>query len=144
MRLLISNHESDAVIDFLQKCSQELLESTIDETTTEPSSKCSEPDTRTKSPEPDNLESFKDLICFNDHLYHKQGITLNNTLRIPDSQTNLNPLSPISTHSECDTGYESASSPALSLDDGEFQLLELNDIDMQWDETLKELFPDIA
>ncbi len=128
--LLVNDHESDAVLEFLHKCSQELLESNITEINPTPEQ------TDTKS---EQLESIKDLMKF-DHLYHKQSSIHNNIEPIIDiTEESMKPLSPISCESDC--GYESAHSPSFTFDENIASNHEIDD--MEWQNTLSELFPDL-
>jgi hypothetical protein len=145
--LLVNDHESDAVLEFLHKCSQELLESNITEIS--PTAEQSDPKPTNKSIDnkSEQLESIKDLMRF-DHLYHKQNSPQisqnsihNNIEPMSDIiEESMKPLSPISCQSDC--GYESAHSPSFTFDENIASNHEIDD--MEWQKTLSELFPDLV
>jgi len=107
------------------------------------------------------LESIKDLISIEDHLYHKLrsndspfNLNINSITAIDNNNNNkyilspistiddnskhiLSPLSPLSCNS--DSGYESVPSPTLCLGD---QLIDSSDVNL--DDSISELFPDLV
>jgi len=160
IRLLVDDNESEEVLDILQKCSQQLLESSDNES--KETMFCEElTQNQLVGNSSEELESIEDLTLIDDHMYHK-SISLNSqmyddffaesdhnmddnmndykqTLNINDIKSTQLPLSPLSScHS--DSGYESVASPALSLDE---TLSESNCIDLNID-SFTELFPDLV
>jgi hypothetical protein len=99
------------------------------------------------------LESIKDLICIDDHIYHKFesssnspfNLNVNSIISIDNNNNNnnnifkhiSNPLSPFSSNS--DSGYESVPSPTLSFDE---EIIESSNINL--DDSITELFPDLV
>jgi len=143
---LADHKESDALLDVLHKYSEELLDSEDDQ-----QSNCSELQTidgiecqqMSHSEETSHLGSIKDLMIFDDHLYHKSMELRNDSIAFPNTFNNnintnyiLKPLSPLSCDS--DSGYESVSSPTLSFEE---QMIDSNDC---LDQTFTELFPDLV
>ena len=114
---MVGDHESDAVLDFLHQCSQQLLEANIDSSGPQGSDTQSDE----QSVDVSQLEAIQDLILFEN--------SSNGSL---DSK----PVSPVS----CDTdmGYESANSPTNAFENSS------HIDDNEWKQTLCELFPDLV
>jgi len=91
------------------------------------------------------LESIKDLMCTEDHVYHKLRSTdspfncsINSITNIDNNNNYIStPLSPLSCNS--DSGYESVSSPTLSFDE---EMIESSNVSL--DDSITELFPDLV
>ncbi len=146
IRLLVSDKDSDALLDVLHMYSEELLDSTnidLKESEIDVINDINEMSIDDKTSQ---LESIKDLICIDDHMYHKfesssdSPLYLNSIISIDNNNKYKhisNPLSPFSCNS--DSGYESVPSPTLSFDE---EIIESSNVNL--DDSITELFPDLV
>jgi len=131
--MLVGDHESDAVLEFLHNCSQQLLEANIE--STEQSDPIGiEANRSDPNREISELESIHDLIQFPHSIHTTDGLQNNNRI---DCKT----LSPLSCDN--DSGYESANSPQIAFNDRIDDPMDEAMDDIHWRETLSELFPDL-
>ncbi len=159
IRLLVSNKDSDALLDVLHMYSEELLDSAnidIKESEIDVNNNINDINDVNEfqqmsiSDKTSQLESIKDLICINDHIYHKFesscnspfNLNTNSIISIDNNNNNKyrhisNPLSPFSCNS--DSGYESVPSPTLSFDE---EIIESSNVNL--DDSITELFPDLV
>ena len=127
--MLVGDHESDAILDFLHNCSQQLLDANIE--STEESNPTTD-DSRESSTQFSQLESIQDLIQFPEIMDTGIG---RQSHKFDENQ--FKALSPISCDS--DSGYDSTNSPQIASHN---QMDEQMD-DIHWKQTLSELFPDL-
>ena len=138
----MADKESDALLDVLHIYSEELLDSEEDQNNGSelPPFDAIECQRISFPEQTSHLGSIKDLITFGQNSFLESTQLTNDSIDLMD--TNINnynnsPLSPLSCNS--DSGYESVSSPSLSLSD---PLIESSNICLE--ESFTELFPDLV
>jgi len=139
---LADNQESDALLDVLHIYSEELLDSVEDHNNGSQLSPIDDIECQKIgfNEQTSHLGSIEDLMSIDDRLYLKPTELITDLIGL-DTNKSINnnncPLSPISCNSE--SGYESVSSPSLSLTE---QMIDSTDVCL--DESFTELFPDLV
>jgi len=138
----LADKESDDLLDVLNIYSEELLESEDDSNGSqlEPTIDSIECQQISFTGQTSLLGSIKDLISLDDSYLKPTEMATNLIGFVGNNNNNNNnnyPLSPLSCNS--DSGYESVSSPSLSLSD---PLIDSSNVCLE--ETFTELFPDLV
>ena len=130
---MVGDNESDAVLEFLHTCSQQLLDANVDNSSTDESNATID-ECFDETNHISQLESIQDLIQFPLNIESRAALP---SQELSENRFDCKALSPLSCQS--DSGYESANSPQIAYNNG----IDDQNEDILWKQTLSELFPDL-